>query len=94
MATDRSGSVTLKETPLGLISPVSKKFCNSCSRIRLLADGRVKPCLGQQETCDLLPYLNEPERLYEEICRCIRNKPAGHHFEQSQGLAPMNRIGG
>ena len=79
---------------VGLISPVSKKFCNNCSRIRLLADGRVKPCLGQQETYDLLPYLNEPDRLYEAVCQCIRNKPAGHHFEKAQGLAPMNQIGG
>ncbi|MBQ6067586.1 MAG: GTP 3',8-cyclase MoaA [Clostridia bacterium] len=79
---------------IGLISPVSKKFCNDCSRIRLLADGQLKPCLGQKETYDLLPYLNEPDRLYEAICQCIRNKPAGHHFEKAQGLAPMNQIGG
>ena len=79
---------------VGLISPVSKKFCNDCSRIRLLADGRVKPCLGQKETFDLRPFLEDPDRLYEEICKCIYNKPAGHHFEKSRGLAPMNQIGG
>ena len=79
---------------IGLISPVSKKFCNDCSRIRLLADGQVKPCLGQKETCDLRPFLNDADRLYEEICSCIYHKPAGHHFEKSRGLAPMNQIGG
>lgn len=79
---------------VGLISPVSKKFCNDCSRIRLLADGRVKPCLGQKETVDLRPFLTDADRLYAEICGCIRNKPAGHHFEASRGLAPMNQIGG
>ena len=79
---------------VGLISPVSKKFCNDCSRIRLLADGQVKPCLGQKETYDLRPFLDDADRLYEEICQCIRNKPAGHHFEKAEGLSPMNQIGG
>ena len=79
---------------IGFISPVSQKFCHRCNRLRLLADGRVKPCLGQPDAYDLLPYLNDPERLYEEICHCIQKKPAGHHFEQDRGLDPMNRIGG
>ena len=79
---------------IGLISPVSKKFCNDCSRIRLLADGQVKPCLGQKETYDLRPFLDDADRLYAEVCQCIKNKPAGHHFEKAEGLAPMNQIGG
>ena len=79
---------------IGFISPVSKKFCNDCNRVRLLADGRVKPCLGQKETCDLLPYINDADRLYEAIRACILKKPAGHHFEQDRGLAPMNQTGG
>ena len=79
---------------IGFISPVSKKFCSRCSRIRLLADGKVKPCLGQKETVDLRPYLSDADRLYTAICQCIYNKPAGHHFEKAEGLAPMNQIGG
>ena len=79
---------------VGLISPVSKKFCNDCSRIRLLADGQVKPCPGQKETYDLRPYLDDEDRLYGKICECIKNKPAGHHFEKAEGLSPMNQIGG
>ena len=79
---------------IGFISPVSRKFCGACSRVRLLADGRVKPCLGRPETFDLRPYLNDPARLYEEIRTCIRNKPAGHGFERAEGLSPMNLIGG
>ena len=30
---------------IGLISPVSAHFCGDCNRIRLTADGKVKPCL-------------------------------------------------
>lgn len=79
---------------IGFISPVSKKFCNDCSRIRLLSDGRVKPCLGQKETVDLRPFLDDPEQLYAQVCGCICHKPAGHHFEKARGLSPMNQIGG
>lgn len=79
---------------VGLISPVSRKFCNQCSRIRLLADGRVKPCLGQELTYDLAPYLNDEERLYREVGKVIENKPAGHHFENGASIAPMNTVGG
>jgi len=30
---------------IGLISPINAHFCSSCNRIRLTADGRLKPCL-------------------------------------------------
>ena len=30
---------------IGLISPVNAHFCGDCNRIRLTADGKVKPCL-------------------------------------------------
>ena len=80
---------------VGLIAPVSRRFCSDCSRIRLLSDGRVKPCLGQPETYDLRPFLSDPGGLYEEIRRVILLKPAGHRFsEPGGGLPPMNRIGG
>ncbi len=78
---------------IGFISPVTNKFCNQCNRIRLLCNGTVKPCLGHGAVYDLRPYMNDPERLYEEICAVIKKKPAGHHFDTS-GLSPMNTIGG
>ena len=80
---------------VGLISPVSRSFCGSCSRIRLLSDGRVKPCLGMPETYDLLPFLHSQTELDAEIRRVILLKPAGHRFSEADGgLPPMNRIGG
>ena len=78
---------------IGFISPVTNKFCKQCNRIRLLCNGTVKPCLGQNDVYDLRPFLNDPDRLFEEVCAVIRKKPAGHHFDVS-GLAPMNTIGG
>ena len=79
---------------IGFISPVSDKFCGACNRVRLLSDGSVKPCLGRKETYDLRPLLGDADRLYAAICEVIYNKPAGHRFENAEGLAPMNRIGG
>ncbi|MBQ7639150.1 MAG: GTP 3',8-cyclase MoaA [Clostridia bacterium] len=80
---------------VGFISPVSKKFCGSCNRIRLLSNGAVKPCLGQNDVYDLRKLLPDEERLYSEICSVIQKKPAGHHFEDPSGkLSSMNKIGG
>ena len=43
----------------GIISPVSNPFCESCNRIRLTADGKIKNCLFSQEEFDILtPYRN------------------------------------
>ncbi len=80
---------------IGFISPVSHKFCRNCRRIRLLSDGRVKPCLGREETYDLLPYLADEARLEAEIRAVILKKPAGHRFENDGARQPaMNTIGG
>ncbi len=80
---------------IGFISPISKKFCGGCNRVRLLSNGQIKPCLGQNEVYDLLPFLEDENRLYEEIRAAIFKKPAGHHFEEPTGkLTSMNQIGG
>ena len=38
---------------IGFISPVSHKFCSTCNRVRLTADGRVRPCLGDNGEVDI-----------------------------------------
>ncbi len=40
---------------VGLIQAIHGKFCDSCNRIRVTADGRLMPCLGSSVTMDLLP---------------------------------------
>ncbi|MBR5410970.1 MAG: GTP 3',8-cyclase MoaA [Clostridia bacterium] len=80
---------------IGMISPISKKFCNACNRVRLLCNGRVKPCLGHPETYDLMPYIDDPEQLETAIREAILKKPAGHHFETDKNHThALNRIGG
>lgn len=79
---------------VGFISPRSGKFCNECNRIRILADGRIKPCLGNDFTYDLRPYLGNRELLLQKIEEIIYNKPVSHHFEDGDNFRGLNLIGG
>lgn len=80
---------------LGFITPVSDVFCGECNRIRLLSDGKVRPCLGHEETVELMPYINDEEKLLEAIRSAVYNKPKGHGFSCGYGNPhAMNKIGG
>jgi len=79
---------------VGLISPVTHKFCGDCNRIRLLCDGKVKPCLGYDTAYDIMPYINDEKQLISEIQNIILKKPAGHHFENKDATHGLNRTGG
>ncbi|MBQ7741020.1 MAG: GTP 3',8-cyclase MoaA [Eubacterium sp.] len=79
---------------VGLISPLTHKFCNDCNRVRLLCDGRVKPCLGYDTAYDIMPYINDENKLIKEIENIIRKKPAGHNFENRNTVHGLNKTGG
>ena len=81
---------------IGLITPVSAHFCAACSRIRLTADGIVKPCLhsGKEYSLKGLSY----EAMVEELKRAILCKPSWHGAldpeNHSRSGRSMNQIGG
>lgn len=81
---------------VGLISPLSSHFCSECNRIRLTADGKVKPCLhsGDEYTLKGLDFAGMKAVLEE----AIRSKPAWHGemdaAHRSKAGRDMNRIGG
>ena len=80
---------------VGLIRPLSHRFCSECNRIRITADGKLKPCLHSSTEIPLRG-LEGPE-LVEAIRRGIYGKPAQHHMDQahaSESLRAMNEIGG
>lgn len=79
---------------VGLINPVTQKFCGKCNRVRLLCDGKVKPCLGYDTAYDIMPYIDDNEKLVNEIKSIILKKPAGHSFENMQAPHGLNRTGG
>lgn len=66
---------------VGLISPISHKFCANCNRIRVTHDGKLRLCLGSNMEVDFLPVLrHKPEQMRELIEKAILQKPAGHCF--------------
>ena len=81
---------------IGLISPLSAHFCGECNRLRLTADGKLKPCLhsGDEYSLKGLDY-GGMKAVMEQA---IWNKPAWHGEldaqHRSQAGRNMNEIGG
>jgi cyclic pyranopterin phosphate synthase len=86
---DRTGGparyVRIAETGgrLGLITPLTHNFCESCNRVRVTCTGTIHTCLGQEDATDLRAPLRasaDDELLSQAIDRAIRTKPKGHDF--------------
>ena len=81
---------------VGLISPVSAHFCKECSRIRLTADGKIKPCLHSEAEFPIKGL--EYEEMKKQFEKAILNKPQWHGLldavNRSQAGRNMNEIGG
>ena len=81
---------------IGLISPVSAHFCGECNRLRLTADGKLKPCLHAADEYSIKGLdFDGVKAVFEEA---IWNKPAWHGdldaLHRSQAGRNMNQIGG
>ncbi|MEW6142256.1 MAG: GTP 3',8-cyclase MoaA [Chloroflexota bacterium] len=83
---------------IGFISPVSDHFCFSCNRLRLTADGKLWPCLLNDNEIDLRRHMRsgaDAETLKQLIQDAIKNKPQKHRLEQDLILQrPMTKLGG
>ena len=81
---------------IGLISPLSDHFCASCNRIRLTADGKLKPCLHSGDEFSIKGL--DKDGMLVEFKRAIHAKPSCHaelsHASRSQAGRNMNQIGG
>jgi len=58
----------------GVISTVSNPFCDSCNRIRLTANGKIKNCLFSSSETDLLAPLRKGENVIPHILNAIYPK--------------------
>ncbi|MBN8970372.1 MAG: GTP 3',8-cyclase MoaA [Rhizobiales bacterium] len=68
---------------LGLITPMTHNFCESCNRVRITCTGTLHTCLGQEDASDLRKPLRasaDNELLAATIDRAIGLKPKGHDF--------------
>ena len=95
------GSARLYRLPgslgnVGLISPVSAHFCGSCDRLRLTADGKLKPCLHSEAEFSLKGL--DREAMAEVMKNAILAKPERHgalgYRDRSRAGRSMNQIGG
>ncbi len=80
---------------VGLIRPMSHKFCDGCSRIRVTADGKLKPCLHSAAEINLRGL--DHEGLLAALRDGIAAKPKYHHMDEgraSDSARDMNEIGG
>lgn len=88
------------EGAIGLISPITRHFCDSCRRLRLTADGKIRPCLLSDTEVDIKSPMRsgcddaELERLLK---LAIEIKPERHTLNENEPpcfTRTMSRIGG
>ena len=80
---------------VGLIAPMSHAFCAECSRIRITADGKLKPCLHSDAEITLRGLSGE--ELEQAIRRGVLMKPERHHMDETgetEAQRGMFAIGG
>lgn len=78
---------------LGFISPVSEYFCSNCNRLRLTADGRLRPCLLAEHEVDLRNSLRSgasQDELQDLLRQAIAAKPERHLIDQN--IAPSDKM--
>jgi cyclic pyranopterin phosphate synthase len=73
-------------------------FCESCNKMRLTSDGKIRPCLGDHGEVDLRTALresNDDARLRIIFLSALQSKPLEHQFRENyQPTRPMTAIGG
>lgn len=83
MITDGVGS-------FGLIHPISDHFCQRCNRLRLTADGGLKPCLYWVDELNVKSSLNDPAALRELFMKAMDIKPLNHEMAAKLANAELS----
>ncbi len=84
---------------IGFISALSRHFCQTCNRVRLTADGKLRPCLHSSQELDLRQALRSggtEEDLIQVLSQAIQQKPSQHHMNEESWHDKrfMSQIGG
>ncbi len=94
----RYWTVAGSQTRLGLISPLTRNFCESCNRIRVSASGQLYMCLGHDDHVDLRAALrsDDAHAVDAAVDRALRLKPKAHdfHLDTPATQRHMNVTGG
>lgn len=80
---------------VGFISPLSRHFCGECNRLRLTADGKIRPCLFSDEEFDVRGALRQggAQAVYGVLREALASKPDEHHGKVGTERE-MSQIGG
>ena len=84
---------------VGVITPMSHNYCDRCNRMRLTADGQLRPCLFGDIQTNLRDPLRRGEALERLIADTLAIKPQRHYLIQgsavgSGGLRALSQVGG
>lgn len=85
---------------VGFITPLSHNFCGDCNRLRLTADGKLRPCLVKDLEIDLHDqsgHLGDQQFIKARLLEAIEKKPEEHNFDQpreDRSARSMSQIGG
>jgi cyclic pyranopterin phosphate synthase len=81
---------------IGVITPMTHTYCESCNRVRLTADGRLRTCLFGDHEVNLRDPYRQGEDIVELFRRALADKPREHALLQMQtgGLRALSEVGG
>jgi cyclic pyranopterin phosphate synthase len=84
---------------VGVITPMSHNYCERCNRMRLTADGQLRPCLFGNLQTNLRDALRRGEAIEPLVRETLAIKPERHHLVQgsalgSGGLRALSQVGG
>ena len=100
-STSRNFRLPGAQGTVGVINPISHRFCDGCNRLRLTADGKLVPCLSDNFEYDLRAPLRAGAtdlELLRHIQAALSQKPMQSDFEgrltRGGSLRTMSQIGG
>ncbi|MBI1729195.1 GTP 3',8-cyclase MoaA [Candidatus Acetothermia bacterium] len=82
---------------IGFILPISEKYCDTCNRFRLTANGEIRPCLAYDVHVKLLDVIRagDEDAIRAGFLEAADMKPEGHHWEVGQVTQTlMSSLGG
>ena len=79
---------------VGFIAGVSEHFCETCNRLRLTADGRLRTCLFSGDEVEVRPLISRPDELRAAIQAAVSGKSYDRCRELRANQRAMSQIGG
>ena len=81
---------------IGFISPLGEQFCEECNRLRLTADGNLRPCLLHDIEVPIRDALRRSEDLMPYFAQALASKPLSHEINEENRPTGrcMMQIGG